>query len=305
MKRLFIVNPASSLGKTGRQWPAIEQKLRENLKDFDVEHTKGTGDAIQITRKALKSGYDQIISVGGDGTLNEVINGFFDRGKLINPKAVVSLVMAGTGGDFIKTLGLPRTLEQSLESIQNGKKRKIDLGKISFLNAKLPDRYFINMAGFALAGFAVKNINESKLVKVLGGKAGYLIMSLASSLAFRNKTVRLALDGQKPITRLVRNVAVANGRFQGGGMMMAPEAKTDDGLLDLIIMDGVGRLKLIVKSSLFYSGKHLEESWIESRRVKKIQAHSEEEVLIDIDGENIGQLPISIEVVPKAITLKM
>lgn len=305
MKIKFIVNPKSSSGKTKQRWPQIYERLKNDIPNIDVIYTEARNDATKFTREALHNGYEQIVAVGGDGTINEVINGFFEKGKPINPNAAFSLIMTGTGGDFIRSLDLPRTYEQTIESIKNGKPRKIDLGKVTFLEQDIPERYFVNMSGFALAGLTVKIINNSKYIKPIGGKAGYLLLSLASSFLYKGVKVRMTLDNGEVIEKKVRNVAIANARFQGGGLMMAPDAKLDDGLLDVVVMDNISPLTLTIFSSLFYTGKHLNKSWMKVYKTKKIKAESERETLVDVDGEFLGRLPLEVEVVPQAITIKM
>ena len=303
MKTLVIVNPNSSNGKTGRKWADIREGLQNAVGDFDERFTAGPDNATSIVRDALRDGCERIVVVGGDGTNNEVVNGFFDGDEPINPEAVLGFVPRGTGGDLRKTLGIGSKLTDCLPVLERNNTRTVDLGRTRFEDntGEQTNRYFINIASFGIGGLVDKKVNESS--KALGGKASFFIGTFKAMLAYRNKPIRLKVDDHFDETVVVNNIAVANGQYFGGGMWVAPEASPDDGLFDLVILGDFNALDLILQGSTIYKGTHIESPKVRTLRGRHVEASCSDQVLIDMDGEQPGRLPITLDVVPKAIKL--
>ncbi len=301
-----IVNPASSNGSTGKQWPAIEEKLRRNLGEVDAVLTAGPGEAVEMTRRALRDGFDWIISVGGDGTLNEVVNGFFDEEIPVNDGAALSVLTSGTGGDFRRTLGLPDDLDEAVVAIAERPVRRIDVGRIRFVghDGASRTRYFNNIASFGLGGEVDKRVNEMSAFKRLGGSASFLYAGLRSLISYKNKDVRLVVDDRIERRVKTRFVFVANGQYGGGGMWWAPGARLEDGLFDIVIFGDMGRARSILNMPGIYRGTHIDLPDVECLRGRKVTAESDDEVLLDVDGEAPGRLPATFEILPGAIGLK-
>lgn len=307
MKTKVIVNPNSAKGETGRRWREIEEKLDRAIGRLDVEMTTGREAATDLTRKALKEGFERVIAVGGDGTLNEVVNGFFERDRSINSEATLSVLMSGTGGDFKRTLGLSSDIDEAIKALAQGSVCEIDVGRLTFIghDGRERTRYFDNIASFGMGGEVDKRVNEMSAPNILGGSASFLLASLRTLISYDNKSVRIVVDDSFDETLKIRLVVVANGQFGGGGMWLAPRARLDDGLFDIVIMGDIGRARALLNMSKIYKGRHIGMKGVTSFRGRKLVATSSEEVLLDMDGEAPGRLPATFEVLPGAIKLKI
>lgn len=305
MKTFFVVNPKSANGGTGRRWAELAASIARTLSDFGVEFTKGPLDAVHITRTALKSGYECIVAVGGDGTINEVTNGFFEDGKVINPNAALGVLPRGTGGDFRKTFDWALDDAAAINRLKTPETRPFDVGRLDFLghDGKPQTRYFANICSFGVSGVVDAEVNKTS--KALGGKVSFMLGSFKAMTRYKDQRVRLTLD-DKPLEEvMVTTLSVANGKFFGGGMKVAPDADVSDGLFDVVIWSGYGLKDFVVKSAGIYSGEHVK--WKNTRvvRAKRVVAESDEKVLIDCDGEQPGTLPCTMTILPSAIRLKV
>ncbi len=300
-----IVNPHSANRSTRRQWPGIAEEIRRNIGEFDWEFTPGPNTAPELTKRALKEGYEMIVGVGGDGTNNEIINGFFEAEQAINPEAVYGMICRGTGSDLIKTLGIPRDPGTAARLLAGRETRRIDLGRLSFRDhqGREARRYFINIASFGIGGEVDDRVNRT--TKVFGGRLSFLYGSIRAYFSYKNKAVSIEIDGSSLGARKVFNVAVANGQYFGGGMRVAPRAQVDDGLFDLVIMGDLSFLESARMGRMIYKGNHIDLPRIESFRGKRLSATSEQRVLLDVDGEQPGMLPASLEIIPGAIRVKV
>lgn len=307
-KTFIVVNPNSANASTRKQWPEMENTIRESIGPFDWKFTESQGDATPLTREAISNGYDQIVAVGGDGTNNEVINGFFEGEKQINPECAFSFICRGTGGDFRKTFGWSTYLPEAIDRIKSSEQRAIDLGHFSYLDHQGQEawKYFINITSFGIGGLVDHLCNTSS--KILGGKISFMLATARALLAYQNQGVRLKVDDSFEEELVINNVAVANGRYFGGGMMVAPEAEPDDGLFDVIILGDLSKLEVVAQSSSIYRGEHLTQDKVQHLRGKKVYAEPldpENRVLIDMDGEQPGSLPCVFSVLPKVLPLKV
>lgn len=308
-----IVNPYSGGGKTGRAWPAIEKKLTRALGPVTTYMTEGAATPHHLpaagpTAKALKDGADLVIAVGGDGTINEVVNGFFEEGKPINPEAAFTFLNTGTGGDFRKTFGYDGTLDEAIEKLGKAEASPIDIGKLTFIaeDGHETARYFDNIASFGLSGAVDRAVNKAGVSKLLGGKFAFFWGTLKTVLTYRPQAVRVTTDSGFDEVRNISTLAVANGRFFGGGMMMAPHAKPDDGLFDIVMMCDTTFKDMFSSSGSLYEGTHLANPKVTSLQAKVLEARPAEEneiVLLDIDGEAPGRLPARFEILPAALNL--
>jgi len=304
-KTFFVVNPNSANGRTGKVWPEVKKLAGNVLGDIDFALTEKQGHAADITRQAIKDGYEMIVSLGGDGTNNEVTNGFFEDGKQVNPDAVMAVICSGTGSDFIRTTNIPRDYRKAVTLLAGRDTLATDVGKMVHRDHSGKDvtRYFINIASFGVGGEVDDRVNRT--TKVFGGKASFLIGSLRGTLAYTNKPVSIKLDDSEAIERTVFNVAVANGQYFGAGMRTAPEASVDDGLFDVVVLGNFTFTEQLRLSRTIYDGKHVEMEKVESFRAKRVEATSiDDRVLLDVDGEQPGMLPATFEIQPGAIRMK-
>jgi len=303
-----IVNPQSEAGKTAKAWPDILARLEARIGPLESRLTQARGHATALAREALAQGADWLICVGGDGTLNEVINGMFENDQPLNPEAQLSLIMRGTGGDFRKSLGLENTLEAYLEALATAPVRQIDLGKVTLKNEATQEfsRYFVNLGSFGMGGDVVHRIENTPWLKQMGGTPGFMLASLQSLSQFKPQRVRLQIDETLDWQIKILQVAVANGTTHGGGMRVAPLAELNDGWFDLVILTGIGPFEAALTFPRVYQGTHLSAPAVRHLRCRQLVAEAlgKEPVWIEIDGETPGKLPAHFELLPGLLRLK-
>lgn len=256
----------------------------------EVLETLSPGHATELTRQALKQGARTIIAVGGDGTINEVVNGFFENEKSIAAEAELSIVPRGTGSDFMRVLN---------RAIPPGDRRMIDLMKVQYrtMDGSVRSRYSINVTSFGLGGEVAARVNQTPR----RGRLAFFGVMLKTAWSFPGNSVTLQLDNSKTIEAKVMHVAVGNGQYQGGGMWVCPGAALEDGVLDVTIIRYLKFPELAKSLPTLYSGGIYTHPQVESHRVGNIKASSAERVVIETDGESAGYLPLEISVLPKAI----
>ncbi|MFP3944738.1 MAG: diacylglycerol/lipid kinase family protein [Alphaproteobacteria bacterium] len=304
-----IVNPRSAGGRTGRDWPEIKSALRARLGPLDASFTDGPMHAAALTASALKAGADLILSVGGDGTLNECVNGFFENGEALNAAAELGVITSGTGGDFRKTFDIGAGPQAAIERLANGNRRRIDAGRLTFTGDDGGEvrRYFINIASFGLSGEVDRAVNRARIAKWFGGRFAFAWCSFTTLLSWRGIPVRLRIDDAFDETVNLSTVALCNGNFFGGGMQVAPRADPSDGLFDVVIMEDTGPWRALRNAGAIYEGRHVEQPSVRVLRGERIRAAPVDparHVLLDIDGEAPGRLPVECEVLPDALTFR-
>jgi YegS/Rv2252/BmrU family lipid kinase len=297
-----IVNPASANGRTGKEWPKIHRLLLENNIKVDFAITHYPGEATLLTGQALRN-YNRILAVGGDGTVNEVVNGFFENKYPINPEASLAILSHGTGGDFLRTINLKRGFAPFLETIHRERIVPIDCGQVQYINSQgtLQNRYFLNVADVGLGGETVARVNRHN--KFFGGKISFLIGSLISILVYRNRHIKCIVDGELVSNNRINSIMVANGRYIGGGMMIAPNAEFTDGYFDIIMLGDFSTLQLLYHLPKIYQGKHLNVPGVAVYRGKDITIQSDPPALLDLDGEQPGCTPVHFSIISKGIKI--
>jgi diacylglycerol kinase (ATP) len=273
------------------------------LGDADFAFTGGSMHATSLARQALERGNDRIVAVGGDGTLNEVLNGFFDNGRVGYPEAALAYIPNGTGADFSRTLGFHgRAIEKHIERLLSAPVTRVDCGEVRFVNAagEETNRLFINESSLGFSANTVDAVNRAS--KHIRGKLPFLIGVLRCLSTLKNPILRISVDGKPVHEDPTLLVAVANGKFFGGSMMIAPNAEINDGLLDIIVISRMNRLTLLRKIRSIYSGQHLDEPEVTALRGKTVHiSAADEEVLLEMDGEQPGKLAAEYRVSKKTI----
>lgn len=305
LKAALVVNPASGNGATGKRFPVMADIIKQEGLSFVHRFTESPGHATEITRHFLQEGHDLIIAVGGDGTTNEVLNGFFDRsGAAIRPSAAISFISGGTGRDLIRTVGIPVDTASAVRHIINSEVHPIDLGRVSYLtkDGLQQSRYYINVAGLGLDGATVDRVNRTS--KALGGFISFLWATIATLALYKNQKMQIIVDEQEICNEPVTVVVFGNGQYFGGGMHIAPNASVDDGLLDIIILRDLSKLNLLLSLPRVYKGSHLSHGRITSLRGKKVRVFADQTALLDLDGEQPGSAPIELEIIPHAINFR-
>jgi len=301
-----IVNPFSARGKTEKRWVLIKDVIKSYYREFKYIFTEKPKQATEIVRQNLQDGFDLIIGVGGDGTLNEIANGFFKNhaSEAINQDAALGMIPSGTGSDFVRYMKVPCDFRQSVALIKHSRKRKIDVGKIIFGGEATPPRtqYFVNVADFGLGAEVVKRLADCNPQK--RGAMTYYRGLLATLFNYRSKKITIEIDGGRAMEGRYVIGAVANGRIFGGGMVIAPEAQPDDGLLDLVLVDDMGVLEIIGNTPRLYTGTIARNPKVKIIKAKRVRVYSDDEVNIEYDGEGGERLPAEFQVVERAINFK-
>lgn len=302
-KITFIVNPNSSNGATGRQWPRIRAKARERLGQFKTLITIGRGDATLLARRAILSGAEIIVCVGGDGTFNEIINGVVNEEGLIEQGVLLGFIPRGTGCDLARSIPVQRDLDRALDNILTRRIRWIDLGKLKHRddNGHESYRYFHNVMSFGLGGEVDERVNRT--TKVFGGFMSFVLATLISILSFKRKRIRLSVDNCFDEEVRIWNVAVANGQYHGGGMWVAPGAVLNDGLFHVTVIGDMNLAEVLWNLRNLYNGRVYGLEKVVKLTGRRIKASSSQTVLMDVDGEQVGRLPVEIEIVPSAIPI--
>ncbi len=302
-----IVNPSSARGQTENRWNSIKSALKHYYSEFKFVFTERPNQATEIVREVLSEGFNLIIGVGGDGTLNEIANGFFSikERKLISDEASLGIVPSGTGSDFIRFLKIPRDFGKSVELIKNSEKKKIDIGKITFFkkNGENPSKYFINIADFGLGADVVKNLSEVPESKK--GPFSYYTGLLSTIKNYSSKEVEIIIDDKVKISGKFLIGAVANGGIFGGGMIIAPNAEIDDGYFDLVLVKDMKKFEIIRNSHHLYRGTIVNNPKVDVYKAKKLEVSSVSETGLEFDGEVGGFLPAKFEIIEKAINFRI
>jgi len=309
---LIIVNPASAGGQTGRRWPGVADRLRASGLDFDVAPTSGRGEAEELSRQAVRDGRGLVVAAGGDGTIYEVVNGFFEAGDPVADGACVGVLPMGTGGDLRRTLGHPLDVERAAAVLKAGAARTIDAGRITC--STFPPggggvgvggddtvvRHFINIADAGIGGDVVDRVNRGG--RIISGEVTFLLASIRTLLTWRNRPMRVVIDGRAR-ELVAQQVVVANCQYFGGGMRVAPGAVPDDGLLDVVIAGDLGPWENVRGLRRIREGTHLDAGSpkISHALAERVEISSSGLTRVDADGEQPGVLPAVIEVQPAAL----
>ncbi len=303
-KAALVVNPVSANGLTRKRWPEIASAFEKEGLPYVYSFTEAPGHATELTLRYLKEGYKLVVSVGGDGTANEVINGFFTDKEAAPRDRAFGYISTGTGGDLGRTIGTPRGILEAVQHLVRCPPRPVDVGRVTFINnfGKEEIRYFINVAGLGLDGDIVDRVNRTS--KALGGFFSFLWGTVVSLLLYQNQNMAITVDDKMVVDEPITFVAIGNGCYFGGGMKVAPNALMDDGFFDIIILQNLSKIKLLLNLHRVYRGTHLTHPLITSLQGRKITVNSKGTALLNLDGEQPGRAPAEIELLPQAINLK-
>jgi len=302
-KVIFVVNPLSGEGRTSKQWQKVERLLRKKNYCFDVQFTERSMHACQITRDALQKGYNHIIAVGGDGTINEVVNGFFQNADAINHAAALSVLPMGTGSDFARVLSVPGGAAYAEKLLIDYREQPCDVIKAEFTawDGSPLTRYFINVADVGVGCETCIRVNKNS--KVMGGFLTFLIYFLGVIFSFKSPELRIEVDGELFFTGKSSLVAINNGKYFGGGVMIAPHAQIDDGRMDVTLLKDANTLDFLLALPSTYKGNHLTHPKISLTQGRQVKISSPAKVGLEMDGETPGTGDVVFEVLPAAIKL--
>ncbi len=306
---VLVVNPRSGGGRTGKTFGALRRTVEASLGPVEALLTERQGHAISLAREAAEAGAKLVVAVGGDGTTNEVVNGVLASGR---DDVDVGIIGQGTGGDLQRVLGLEHRLDRYVEAIARGRSRRIDVGRARYVqhDGSPGERHFVNILSAGMGGLVDQYVASAS--RALGGKATYFAASLRALVRGREGRlrVRVTFGGETTEHRIASYVfAICNGRYFGSGMKVAPMAEIDDGRLEIVSIGGPTKMAYAMTSSKIYDGAHIGKPGVVHLPCQKISFDLENEearevFLIDLDGEPVGRLPLDIEVVPKAVSLR-
>jgi diacylglycerol kinase (ATP) len=295
----IIVNPAAGAGRTAREWPRIKDIFRAQGLRFDHDQTEAPGHAVELAKEAARKGYETIISVGGDGTIHEIVNGLFEAGG--NKDARLGIICTGTGSDYARTIGVPRRYEESCRRIFSPKNITVDLGTIEYSNnGNRKERVFVNFAGMGFDAEIVRRTTRN--FKALGSTLSYMMGVFTTLISYRNREIRVVIDGEESVKKACA-VVVNNGKYAGGGMFAAPDADLHDGLLNIMEIGDISKADLLRSLPLIYKGTHGKHKKVTLRTAREIEIHSEHLFNLQADGELLGNLPVRFRVVPSALNI--
>lgn len=299
-KWLVLVNPAAGGGKAEKDWPDIEALLHKHGISYDAFLTSRRLHAAILSREKIEAGYSKIIVVGGDGTMNEVINGVFAQKRFPTNEVMLGMISVGTGNDWGKMFDIPGDYEEAIKTIKSQNTFIQDAGLVSYNRSNQTwQRYFINIAGM---GFGARVVARSNKLKAKGKSSARLYMAtlLTSLLKYRSIKTFIEIDGNS-FMRKVFNLNVGIGKYNGGGMMQIPDAIADDGLYSITLIKKMGKLNVIANINKLYNGKITKHRKVESYSGKVISIDSPSTLHLETDGETLGHSPIEFQIIPRSV----
>jgi diacylglycerol kinase (ATP) len=294
-----IVNPAAGAGKTAKKWPQIMVLLKSLGLDFEYDVTEAPGHAIELAKSAVEKGYELLVSVGGDGTIHEIVNGLHEAGG--NANVAVGIVNTGTGADYIRTIGVPRRYKEACQCLLSPSRRTVDLGVVEYTKGgQRKKRLFVNFAGIGFDAEVVKATTEK--FKALGDMPSYLMGLFSTLMSYENRDVSIIVDGEHGERRIC-TIMLNNGRYGGGGMLPAPNADPSDGFFDLVIIDDITKPDLIMSIPRIYRGTHLTHPKVTLMRAREVEIIPTLTSAVQADGELLGEAPARFSVLPAALNV--
>jgi YegS/Rv2252/BmrU family lipid kinase len=297
-KTVFLVNPASDNGATGKRWPELAHRAARLGLSGETFFSERPGHLTELARAAVDGGATLVVAVGGDGTMNEVVNGIAGR------DVDFATIPIGTGMDFGRTYGIPTKFEDAVRVALEGTPRTIDAGLVSYRTwgGEDAERWYANVGSVGMSGAVAQRANG--MSKALGGKTTFFYALTRVFLEWANTDVTVRFDGKERHGKM-HDVIVANGVWHGGGMKLAPDARSDDGVFDVVMIGDVGKVDFLTTAPKLYKGKHIAHSKIEVVRTARVEVDAAEHLPIELDGEQVGTTPATFEVVPGALRVRV
>jgi YegS/Rv2252/BmrU family lipid kinase len=307
-RRLVVVNPQSASGATARRWRAICNLLEQPGVDVVCALTERIGHATELVREFIDEGGRDIVVLGGDGSVNEVVDGCLDdsRARVRASGIELSVIHQGTGGDFARGLSIPRDVNEAVAVVHGSSTRAIDIGVAEFTDAAgvLARRGWASCCNVGLGAEVVAKVVGR--LKRLGDTAGFAVATVGELARNRPRPVTLSF-GDEAVAANIVDVMIANNRFVGGGMMVAPDAQFDDGLFDVVVVRAAGRLKLLRTFPKIYKGTHVHDPLVTVRRTPSVAigtAPGQAQGVV-LDGELVGTTPARFDIIPAALHVRV
>lgn len=309
---LVIVNPASANATTSRLWPQIASELRSQFGSFSVVFTDAPGSGVKLASEAARKGVEFIIACGGDGTISEVANGILSSGKDIE----LGVLPSGTGGDFRRTLAIPADARGAARLLRIGQTRRVDVGRVSYVDHSGVEatRYFLGVASCGMSTKVIQLVKDggpnwlpTNTPQWLAGRLSFGASMIQTAIRSNSTKVVVQLDDSHVYRLNVATLCVANARFFGGGMKIAPDARLADGKFDVVSVGELSAVKIATSAPRVYLGKHLsmpEVSHTLARKVELKAAEVTDDIALEIDGELPGRLPATFQMIPGALRIR-
>lgn len=301
-KYLVIVNPNAGKGKGKKDWEKISGLLKKEGFTFESVFTKQRRHAIDLASENIENGYRKIIVIGGDGTMNEVVNGVFGQKKVPVSEIILGMITVGTGNDWGRMFNIPVDYTEAISTIKKCATFMQDAGIVKYYTGeKRESRYFINIAGLGFDALVVEKTNRQKD----RGRKGVLLYFwniLANLLYYKFTITEITVDGQH-VKNETFTISIGIGKYTGGGMMQTPNAIPDDGLFDLTVIKKMRKGEIIRSLKRLYNGTILDHPKVESYTGKIITINSEPEIHLEVDGESLGHSPIEFDIVPRCVQI--
>jgi len=301
MTAVFLVNPASGNGATGKRWPELAHRAEMLGLTGDALFSERPGHLIELARQAADDGADLLVAVGGDGTLNETVNGMLSASRV--PE--LATIPLGTGMDFVRTHGIPNEFDDAVRTAVTGTGKVIDAGRVTYRawDGTEQVRFYANVGSVGMSGAVAQRANG--MSKALGGKVTFFVALTQVFLRWKNTEVTVELADGETHTGRMHDVIVANGQWHGGAMWLAPEASAEDGLFDVVLIGDVTKLDFITTAPKLFKGKHLSHPKVDLLRSSRVHVDAAEHLPIELDGEQVGTTPVTFEIVPGALRVRV
>ena len=298
----LIVNPQAGLGKGSKDWPVISALFEKKGIPIEFEFTKEKLHAKELAILAIESGFRKLIAVGGDGTLNEIVNGIMEQQFCSSTEVILGMIPIGSGNDWRRMYDIPDDYEGAVDVIRRGNYFIQDTGKVTFLkNGKKNHRYFANIAGIGFDAVVVNKTNRQK-ERNQGGRFLYLYNIFTSLFTSDYSNAEILIDEEK-INSSVFSMNVGICKYSGGGMMQVPEAIPDDGFFDITLIRKIGKFDVIKNVKNLYDGSFVKHPKVSTFRAKHILVDSDPAVFVEVDGESLGTTPLDFEIIPSSLTI--
>jgi diacylglycerol kinase (ATP) len=299
---VFLVNPASDNGATGRRWPQLARRAAALGLEGETVLSDAPGQLGELATRAVEQGADLLVVVGGDGTVHEVVDGLMKSGRAGDVE--LALLPRGTGKDFVRSLRIPNDFDRAVEVALRGAARRLDAGRATYVapDGSEAEAYFANFAGAGISGAIARRANVTS--KALGGKLSFIWATVAVFWRWRSATMTVEIDGERRSGPMFEALAM-NGDYTAGGMWMAPEARADDGQLDFVLLGDLTKLDFVVAFPKIYRGRHLSHPRVDLLRGKEMRVESATPLPIVLDGEQPGTTPARFEIVPQALRIRV
>jgi len=298
---VFLVNPASSNGSTGKRWPELAHRAEGLGLEGETVFSERPGHLIELAERAARDGAELVVAVGGDGTLNEAVNGLLRAGGTTE----VATIPLGTGMDFVRTYGIPTKFDDAVRTALTGAARTIDVGRVSYRtwDGRDAERYVANVGSVGMSAAVAQRANG--MSKALGGKATFFYALVRVFLEWQNTLVTVELDGGERREARMHDVIVANGQWHGGAMWLAPDAEPDDGLFDIVLIGDITKVDFMTTAPKIYRGTYLAHPKVDLLRSRAVTVDAPERLPIELDGEQVGTTPVRFEIVPGALRVRV